>query len=71
MLTNPIREREVLPTFDLIRFLDAAASGIDGAAEADADGLDVSRATPACLRSGGNAVSICLRMPAAWRWRST
>ena len=41
MLTDPVCEREIVPTFYLIRFLDAAAGGVDRAAEADADRLDL------------------------------
>ena len=41
MLTNPIGEREILPTFDLIGFLGPASSGIDRAAEANANRLDL------------------------------
>ena len=40
VLADPIGEREIVPTFNLVGFLDAAASGIDRAAEADAGRLD-------------------------------
>ena len=41
VLADPVRQREIVPTFNLVRFLDAATAGVDRAAEADADGLDL------------------------------
>ena len=47
VFADPIRQREIVPTFNLVGFLDAAASGIDRAAEADAGGLDYRAMSPA------------------------
>ena len=41
VLADPVRQGEIIPTLDLIGFLDAATDGVDGAAEANADGFDV------------------------------
>ena len=40
LFADPIGQREIVPTFDLVGFLDAATGGINGAAEADAGGLE-------------------------------
>ena len=38
-LADPINKREILPTIDLVRFLDSPASSINGTAKANPDGL--------------------------------
>ncbi len=40
VFADPTGQREIVPTFNLVGFLDAATSGINRAAEADAGGLD-------------------------------
>ncbi len=40
VFADPIGQREIVPTFNLVGFLDVATSGINRAAEADAGGLD-------------------------------
>ena len=43
MFDDPVGEREILPARDLVGLLDASPLGVDRAAEADADGLDLRR----------------------------